>query len=532
MMRYYTKIFSLCFLPLFCFSQGLINNGAHIVYVSSAQMYIDDPLNGHYLSQANGSITPSATSTITLEGNWTNNSANRAFMSDGGGVVLAGNAQNIGGSNPTAFYNLSLAGNGVKTLAVQSTTVGGQSTFTGILAVSNSTMDLNSNTLYITNPVTGAITSSATGYIISETPLAVNPSIIRWYIRSVTGSHIYPFGVGGLKIPFTFNNTTAMGANDYVEVSTRATSTAFNLPWAGASNIGGPVVHMLSPNGGFPDGSDEVVIDRWWDITNSSAVTANITFSYRGIENTLASPYNIGLIGPQYWDGAAWRNDNLILGGGTGAVSGVGVVGTAYANNVSTFCPWVLSSQLSPLPIELINFDGQCQNGVITLNWCTASEKNNSYFIIEQSVDGVSYTPITQVFGSNTTSLKHCYNFHATSLAPINYFKLVQVDADGKKSTSKIINVNACDNTKDNITLTNNGSNVLGVLVNSSISKQVKLVVHNTLGQLVEVKDLTINEGYNALQVNLEHVSNAVYYVSVIENEELLISKKILITNF
>lgn len=92
MMRYYTKIFSLCFLPLFCFSQGLINNGAHIVFVSSAQMYIDDPLNGHYLSQANGSITPSATSTITLEGNWTNNSANRAFMSDGGGVVLAGNA--------------------------------------------------------------------------------------------------------------------------------------------------------------------------------------------------------------------------------------------------------------------------------------------------------------------------------------------------------------------------------------------------------------------------------------------------------
>jgi hypothetical protein len=122
------------------FSQGLYNNGANIVFSGNAQMYIDDVTNGNYFTTGTGSITASSTSTITLLKNWTNNSANGFATPDGGGVVLAGNAQTIGGSAATAFYNLTLAGNGIKTLAVNSTTVGGQSTFTGILSVGSSTL--------------------------------------------------------------------------------------------------------------------------------------------------------------------------------------------------------------------------------------------------------------------------------------------------------------------------------------------------------------------------------------------------------
>ena len=192
------------------FSQGLYNNGANIVFSGASQLYIDDVTNGNYFTTGTGSITASATSTITLLKNWTNNSSNNGFATpDGGGVVLAGNAQNIGGSAATAFHNLSLAGNGIKTLAVNSTTVGGQAAFTGILSVGSSTLDLNGNRMDVTNSAVGAITRSS-GYIISETNAAVNPSIIRWYHRTVGGSKVYPFGVAGSYIPFTFNIVTPM----------------------------------------------------------------------------------------------------------------------------------------------------------------------------------------------------------------------------------------------------------------------------------------------------------------------------------
>ena len=524
-------LFILILLPLCNFSQGVVNNGAYIVFSGASQMYIDGNAAGNYLSQSNGRITPSATSTISLEGNWTNNSANVAFTADGGGVVLTGAAQTIGGTNPSAFYNLTLAGNGIKTLAVNSNTVGGQATYTGILAVGSSTMDLNGNRLDITNSAVGAITRSS-GYIISETNTAVNPSIIRWYHRTIGGSRVYPFGVAGSYIPFTFNITTPMtSASSYVDVSTRSTAAANNLPWAGASNIGGPVNQMFSPNGNFPDGSDEVVVDRWWDITNSDPVTADITFSYRGIENTLIAPYDIGFVGPQYWNGSGWISNNLIIGTGAAVVSGA-TVGSVSAVGVSTFCPWVLSARLSPLPIELLNFDAKCVSNDIVLEWCTASEKDNSYFTIEQSIDGVNYTSIGNVFGNGTTNKKNCYQFIGSSISDMNYFRLTHTDNFGVKTISKVVNVSSCKNSNGNILIAHGGTKELGIILNSLNDEALELHVHNALGQLVEVKNVAVVKGYNNVKVDLENVSNSTYYVSIYNSAEKLISKKIIVSDF
>jgi hypothetical protein len=526
----------LALLSVGLFSQGLYNNGANIVFSGNAQIYIDNITNGNYFTTGTGSITASASSTITLLKDWINNSSNNGFATpDGGGVVLAGNAQSIGGSAATAFHNLTLAGNGIKTLAVvpavNTTTVGGQAAFTGTLALTSSTLDLNGRRIDITNSAIGAITRSS-GYIISETNTAVNPSIIRWYHRTIGGSRVYPFGVAGSYIPFTFNSTTPMSnAAAFVEVSTRATATAFNVPWAGASNLGPAVSQMFSPNGNFPDGSDEVVVDRWWDITNSHPVTADVTFSYRGIENTLAAPYNIGFVGPQYWNGSGWISDNLIIGTGAAVVSGA-TVGSVSAVGVSTFCPWVLSARLSPLPVELINFDAKCLNNDIILEWCTASEKDNSYFTIEQSVDGVNYSSIGNVFGNGTSNEKNCYQFKSSSIAEMNYFRLVLVDNNGVKNMSKSINIVSCKASNGNILIAHSGTNELGVILNTLSDQTLELQVHNALGQLVQVKKFGVVKGYNNVKLDLENVSNSTYYISIYNSAEKLISKKIIVSDF
>ena len=527
-------IVCLCFLSDTFFSQGVVNNGAYIVFSGASQMYIDGTT-GNYLSQASsvptqGNITPSASSSITILGNWTNNSSNNAFTADGGGVTLAGNAQTINGSSASAFYNLSLAGNGIKTLAVNSTTVGGQSTYTGVLSIGSSTLDLNSNRLDITNSAIGAITRSS-GYIISETNLAINPSIIRWYHRTIGGSKVYPFGVAGSYIPFTFNITTAMtNASAYVDVSTRATGTN-NTPWAGLSNVAA-VSHMYSPNPPTSaDGTIPSVIDRWWDITNSHPVTASVTFSYRGSENTLNDPlYFAGaMIGAQYWNGIGWMPDNATLGSTASVTTGIGSV-TAVGQ--STFCPWVLSLSLAPLPIELINFEATCLNNNINIEWCTASEKENDFFTIEQSIDGANFNSIGKVYGNGTTQEKHCYKFITPSISSeLNYFRLTQTDNHKQTTSSKIISTKTCNESKSNILLANNGSEKVGVILNTDSEKPLQLYVHNSLGELIDKKDIQPVKGYNNIVVELNNVSNALYYVSVYNVSEKLISKKIVITD-
>lgn len=503
------------------FSQGLINNGARIVFTGNAQMYIDNAT-GHFTNQSGGLIAPSANSAITLEGNWINNAANIAFSADGGDVVLAGAAQSIGGSNATAFYNLILAGSGVKTLAVNQTTVGGQSTFTGVLSVAASTLDLNSNTLHVTNSAAGAITRS-TGYIISETNAATNPSVIRWYHRTVGGAKVYPFGVAGSYIPFTLNITAAMtNASAYVDVSTRATASN-NTPWASG------VSHMYSPNVPYPDGTIPVVIDRWWQVNNSHPVTANATFSYRGTENTLNGLYSTGLIGAQYWAGG-WLPNNAAIGSAA-AVSGA-AIGSVTASGLSTFGPWVLTALLSPLPIELLNFEGHCTGKNIVLNWCTASESNNDYFTVEQSLDGIGFTDMSKVYGNGTTHEKHCYSAVVAPLsADVNYFRLRQTDRDGRSEYSKMISVVSCADVENTMVLTNNGTTNLNLIANTAEDQVVQLKIHNTLGQLIDVRDLQLVKGYNAVPVRLHQVSDAVYYVSVYRQEEPLITKKVVIGN-
>lgn len=506
------------------FSQGLTNNGASIVFSGAAQMYIDGA-SGHYTSQAGGLITPSSSSTITLLGNWINNPSpvNNGFSTDGGDVVLAGAAQSIGGSSPTAFYNLSLAGSGVKTLAVNQTTVGGQSNFTGVLSVGTSTMDLNSNTLNVTNSATGAITRSS-GYIISETPAATNPSVIRWYHRTVGGSKVYPFGVAGSYIPFTLNITGPMAnASGYVDVSTRATAASDNQPWATG------VSHMYSPNVPYTDGSIPSVIDRWWQINNSDPVTANATFSYRGSENTLSGLYNNGMIGAQYWAGG-WLPDNANLGSAAAVSSGVGAV---TASGLSTFGPWVLTSLLSPLPIELVSFEGNCSGKDLVLSWCTASESNNDYFSIEQSIDGVDFTVVGRVAGAGVSHERHCYQYKAKAISDdINYFRLRETDKNSRSETSAIISVAGCGQGKESITIASDGSKEIGVLCTATADQVLQLYVYNALGQIVAAKDVQVIKGYNNVRVDLSNLSEAVYYVSVFNNvADQLITKKVIISS-
>jgi len=339
----------------------------------------------------------------------------------------------------------------------------------------------------------------------------------------VGGSKVYPFGVAGSYIPFTFNITAPMaGASDYVDVSTRTTGSN-NTPWASG------VTHMYSPNVPYADGTIPAVVDRWWQVDNSGAVTANATFSYRGSENTLNALYSSGLIGAQYW-ASAWLPNNANLGSAAIVSAGVGAV---TASGLSTFGPWVLTALLSPLPIELISFDGQCVNNNIALNWCTASEANNDYFTVEQSTDGINFTGVTKVYGNGTTDEKHCYNYTATSItADVNYFRLKQTDKNGQSKTSAIISVASCDKSNGHIVIANNGGKEVGVILTAAADQKLQLYVHNTLGQIIEKKDLQAVKGYNNINVNLDNAANAIYYISVYNTAgEQLITKKIVVSD-
>ncbi|MBL4593184.1 MAG: gliding motility-associated C-terminal domain-containing protein [Flavobacteriales bacterium] len=184
------------------------------------------------------------------------------------------------------------------------------------------------------------------GHIHSENQY----NFVKWISGTGTGNYVFPFGVGGNAadyIPFTFDKTSAGSSN--IDMSTWQTNIP-NMPHPAATNVGA-VTSMTGT-------ADSIVsaLDRFWDIQTSAATTADLTFSYLGIENTTASP--LDTVKAQHWNGAAW--DPQVGVGNLGVVAGVGTAGPFIGQ--TTFSPWILSI-FSPCPTAIISYpNSYCDN--------------------------------------------------------------------------------------------------------------------------------------------------------------------------
>jgi gliding motility-associated-like protein len=190
------------------------------------------------------------------------------------------------------------------------------------------------------------------GHIHSENQY----NYVRWIAGANTGNYVIPFGVGANLadyIPFTFNKTTAGSSN--IQTSTWFTNVP-NFPKPAATNVG-PVTNMFN----FAD-SVQYAIDRFWDI--QAVATADLTFSYRGVENTTINP--TGNVRTQHWNGTSW--DAPVLPGNPGVTAGIGSAGPFVGQ--TTFSPWVLSV----IPIceqDTITYNGPFCNNITTLQTVT-----------------------------------------------------------------------------------------------------------------------------------------------------------------
>ena len=102
-----------------------------------------------------------------------------------------------------------------------------------------------------------------------------------------------------------------------------------------------------------------------------------------------------------------------------------------------------------PLPVTLISFDGKFENNQTKLTWKTTFETNNKGFEIERSADARSFEKIGFVDGNGDS--KEVNTYHFTDLNPLtnSYYRLKQLDHDGKFEYSKVIvvksrNANVC----------------------------------------------------------------------------------------
>ncbi|MDX1908363.1 MAG: FG-GAP-like repeat-containing protein [Bacteroidia bacterium] len=107
-------------------------------------------------------------------------------------------------------------------------------------------------------------------------------------------------------------------------------------------------------------------------------------------------------------------------------------------------CTLTATRSLSSFPVEWLDFYAERQGSAVLLHWATASELNNDYFRVERSPDGRAFEVIGTVAGHGTTSEVNTYRFaDPASLRQRTWYRLSQVDLDGKTQLSPVVEVHA-----------------------------------------------------------------------------------------
>ena len=180
------------------------------------------------------------------------------------------------------------------------------------------------------------------------------------------------------------------------------------------------------------------------------------------------------------------------------------------------------------LPVEFLSFTAvKNQNGV-WLTWKTATETNNDYFLVERSIDGIHFTAIgAPVKGAGTSQQVNAYKLLDIDPSDgINYYRIRQVDYDGKFDFSDVKVVNLTGVAM--VTVSPNPSNGhFSVKIISESSSLFVVDIVNALGQIIYTKTLSLTGGYAEQKVSLDHVAAGVYTLLVKNDSDTWVNKVI-----
>jgi hypothetical protein len=185
---------------------------------------------------------------------------------------------------------------------------------------------------------------------------------------------------------------------------------------------------------------------EYWNLTTTDATPAVTLYWKDAARSGIENPNDLVVA---HWENCpAKSEDNWLSKGGTIVEDGATTGHITSTISFDSYSPITIATKKNnnPLPVELIEFEGRCVNNEMLLTWTTASEINNNYFAIEWSDDAKNWNEIGLVTGVGNSNQTKNYSFTDVNANKTNYYyRLKQVDFDGKSDYSNIIKIEACN---------------------------------------------------------------------------------------
>lgn len=223
---------------------------------------------------------------------------------------------------------------------------------------------------------------------------------------------------------------------------------------------------------------------------------------------------------------STWQNE------GASASSGTVAAGSVTSNLVTSFSPFTLGSIAAiVLPVELLVFEAiPIDNSMVRLNWSTATESNNDKFELERSKDGINFEFLGFVKGAGNSSTQQSYLFSDfLPYAGISYYRLKQVDFDGKYRYSDIKKVNIINEQNVQIYPNPNNGNELFINLENLDIKNLSVNVTDGSGKIISSELSTMKTEQSTLRLNFPTKLAQGFYLVNIKTGEKSISCRLIV---
>ncbi|MEI6184700.1 MAG: GEVED domain-containing protein, partial [Bacteroidota bacterium] len=200
--------------------------------------------------------------------------------------------------------------------------------------------------------------------------------------------------------------------------------------------------------------------------------------------------------------------------------------GTYYfaINSIAPVAPWYLMFDdiniiQGTLPVKMIQFKGEKVNTKNVLTWITTKEINNKGFEVQRSFNGVDFNSIGFVSsagenGNSNGNLDYKFTDNQTP-AGNNYYRLKQIDINGKESISEIVMIKGEKINKIEFTeiYPNPAKDKLSLILTSPGTQNLNIVLTDVSGRIIKEEKLLANEGNNQLSINVSSLQSGTYII-------------------
>ena len=307
-----------------------------------------------------------------------------------------------------------------------------------------------------------------------------------------------------------FSNPAGFGAND--------------LPrWWNAADMSGenPFNHVSNV--------------EYWRISSTEAITANFIAEASTdmhfnseTEDEDKIPTNIQMA---FYDNHRWTNvgGSASISDNTLTITGAEIPASATRGISGNYTTFGSKSKSTVLPIELLSFTANCNGRSALIEWTTATEKNNDFFVLERSHDAVNFKEIARIAGAGNSiePISYAYTDYGVRNGD-NYYRLVQVDYDGTSTASEIIVANCLgtDGEPEVLAFPNPFDDNLTLHFENFGNIQATVEVYDMLGRMVHTQKVNCSQNDYEVVLRLAGLSDGTYNVRI-STADFVINRKV-----